>query len=385
MPETPREVKEAVDAVLGLVGKRADDIERDRRLPDDVVLALRETGVNRLALPRALGGFEAPVVDTLDVLERIAAVDGSTAWCTIIGSGSNIFAGYISEAGARVLFRDPDQGNATMVAPTGKVVRDASGRGQVLSGRWPFASNCLHAGCIGLGAQVEGDDGELDPVVRMVFVPMTEAIVEDTWDALGLRGTGSHHIVVSDLAVDLDQQACTILDRPWPEGPLWRLPLYTALFPMLAAVPLGIARGAVDEVACQAREGRMARRGQLIDDPVGLAELADADTRLRAARAVLHEVVEEAHALADRGDPIDRKLQARTYLACLLASDAAAEVTSTAHNLGGGAAAYADSPLQRALRDVETSRQHLLFGHKHRSELAKVLAGVDVVYPPFFF
>jgi alkylation response protein AidB-like acyl-CoA dehydrogenase len=369
-----------VDEILGLIAKRADDVERARRLPDEIVLALRGTGINRIAMPLVLGGLEAPVLDMIDVVERIAAVDGSTAWCASIGAGSNLFAGYIPEAGARMVFGDPDQGSATMFAPYGRVV--PVGERHLLTGRWPFASNCLHSEWIGLGALVEDVDGAVDPVPRVVFVRVADIVIEDTWDALGLRGTGSHHVSANRLEVDLGR-SCRFSDAPWPDGRLWRLPIYTVLLPVLAAVPLGIARGAVDEIARQAREGRVARRGQVTDDPVALAEFADADTRLRAARSALRDVVAEAHTLAERGDPVDRILRARTFLAALHASDVATEVTSVAHNLGGGDAAYATSPLPRALRDVETSRQHLLFAHKHRVELAKVLAGLDATYPPF--
>jgi alkylation response protein AidB-like acyl-CoA dehydrogenase len=217
---------------------------------------------------------------------------------------------------------------------------------------------------------------------RIVFVPLADITIENTWQALGLRGTGSHHVSATGLEVDL-RRSCTFSDRPWPAGPLWRLPVHVVLFPLLTAVPLGVARGAVDEVVSQAREGRVARRGQLVDDAMSVAELADADSRLRASRALLDAVIAEAWALAERGEPIDRQLQARTALACLHASDTAVSVTSVAHNLGGGDAAYADSPLQRALRDVETARQHLLYAHKHRVELGKALVGLDVVYPPF--
>jgi alkylation response protein AidB-like acyl-CoA dehydrogenase len=161
------------------------------------------------------------------------------------------------------------------------------------------------------------------------------------------------------------------------------VPIYCALLPVLAAVPLGIARGAVDEVARQAREGRAARRGQVGDDPLALAALADADTRLRAAAAGLRAVVAEVHDRAERGEPVDRRLQARNYLACLLASDMAVEVTAAAHALGGGAAAYTSSTLQRSLRDVQTGRQHLLLSPRHRIELGRVLTGADTTYPPF--
>jgi alkylation response protein AidB-like acyl-CoA dehydrogenase len=251
----------------------------------------------------------------------------------------------------------------------------------VLTGRWPFTSNCLHSAWAGLGALFHEADG-LDPVPRVVFVPMSDLQVEDTWDVVGLRGTGSHHVTAAEVAIDRERCA-RFSDRPWPEGTLWRLPIYTTLLPTLVAVPIGIARGAVDEIARQTREGRTARRGQLADAPISMAELAVADARLRAVRAGLREALGEARSLAERGEPVGRQLQARIYLACLHACETSVEVTSTAHYLGGGAAAYRGSRLLRALGDVQAARQHLLFSHQHLPELGKIVAGLDVAYPPF--
>ena len=365
-----------VDDLLAVVAGAVEEIEGSRRLPDRVVAALRDSGIHRLALPRELGGVETPVSPAMDVFERIAAVDGSTGWCAVIGSGSNIFAGLLAEETARVVFADPDQGNATMFAPTGRI--SVSGEGYRLSGRWSFTSNCLHSEWAGLGAFVDG----LDDRPRVAFVPIGTLEVEDTWDSAGLRGTGSHHVTAHDVPLTLDQ-CCTFADRPWPAGTMWRLPIYTILLPSLTAVPLGIARGALDEIGRQVREGRTARRGQVADDPTALTEFAATDASLRAARAALHQAVEEAQACAEREQPVDRVLQARILVACLHACDTAVAATSIAHQLGGGAAAYTGSRLLRALCDVQAARQHLLFSHKHLPELAKPLAGLDTTYPPF--
>jgi alkylation response protein AidB-like acyl-CoA dehydrogenase len=379
MARDTAQTKRAVDGILDLVHASADEIERSRRLPDTVVAALRSTGINRLVIPAALGGMEAPITDVMDIMERIAAADGSAGWCAAIGAGSNAFSGYMPATGAATVFADPDQGNATMFAPVGRMVSD---RGRAtLSGRWPFTSNCLHSAWVGLGALLHGADG-IDPVPRIVFVPVADLTIEDTWDVVGLRGTGSHHVAATDIAVDPDRST-RFSDRPWPNGALWRLPIYSALPPILVAVTLGIARGAVDEVSRQAREGRTARRGQLTDAPISMAELAVADTRLRAARAGLRDAVGEAHTRAERGEPISRQLQARICLAGIHACDTSVEVTSTAHLLGGGAAAYRGSRLLRALNDVQAARQHLLFTHQHLSELGKIVAGLDVAYPPY--
>jgi indole-3-acetate monooxygenase len=370
-----------IDSILDLVRERADEVERTRRLPDDLVAAIRQTGLNRMLLPTALGGAQAPVLDLAEVVEQIAAVDGSTAWCAVIGAGSNIFGGYLSEAGAREVFADPDQGSATMFAPAGRIA-DVGGR-LVLNGRWPFTSNCLHSTWAGLGALIERPDGDgPDPVPRVVFVRMADLTIEDTWDSVGLRGTGSHDVTAHDVVVDPGQWA-TFTTTPWADGPLWRLPIHTALLPLLTTVPLGIARGAIDEVARQTREGRTARRGQLVDDPVAMAELATADARLRGARAALREAVSDARALAERGEPVPRTLQARIAVVSMEATDVAVETTSVAHRLGGGAAAYVGSPLLRSLNDIHAARQHQLYSHQHRPQLGRILAGVDATYPPF--
>jgi alkylation response protein AidB-like acyl-CoA dehydrogenase len=371
--------KRAVDGILDLVRGAADDIEHNRRLPDSVVSALRATGINRLLIPKALGGTEAPMVDVIDIMARIAAADGSTGWCAAIGAGSNVFAGYLPATGARRIFADPDQGSATMFAPVGRVT---GAPGQMsLTGRWPFTSNCLHSGWAGLSALFQEASG-LDPIPRVVFVPMSDLVIEDTWDVVGLRGTGSHHVAATEVRV-APEQCVRFTDRPWPEGTLWRLPIYSVLLPTLVAVPLGIARGAIDEIARQTRQGRTARRGQLADSPISMAEFAVADTRLRAAWAALRDAVAEAHALAEQSEPVGRQHQARIYLACIHACDTSVDVTSIAHQLGGGAAAYRGSRLLRALSDVQTARQHLLFSHQHLPELGKIVAGLDVAYPPF--
>ena len=105
--------------------------------------------------------------------------------------------------------------------------------------------------------------------------------------------------------------------------------------------------------------------------------------RRRRGRAGLLASADESWARAEAGEPIDRALQARAFLAAQHCSDAAVDVCATAHRLGGGAAAYRTSPLLRALRDVETARQHQMFSRGLRPHLAPTLAGTDEAHPPF--
>jgi alkylation response protein AidB-like acyl-CoA dehydrogenase len=307
-------------------------------------------------------------------------MDGSTGWCAAIGAGSNMFAGYLPKEAAAEVFADPDQGNAGMFAPMGQVRPD--GDELRLTGRWPFCSNSLHSRWIGLGSFWFTDGEEPEPMPRLVLVPVEDVSIETTWDAPGLCGTGSHHASVDGVVVHREH-SLTFADRPWAEGPLWTLPLFCVLGPVLGITALGIARGAVDEIAAKIGSGAGALRGALADDPVGLADFARADAALRAARSGIFQAAVRAWELAERGDRAPKLVQAQIAASMSHGSEVAVEVTSVMHRLGGGAAAYAGSSLGRRLRDVQTARQHVLFGHSHRPAFAKALAGDDTPYPPF--
>jgi alkylation response protein AidB-like acyl-CoA dehydrogenase len=379
---THTDVVDAVDALLPLVRRRADEIQTGRRLPDDVELGLRAAGVNRMALPAALGGFETPTTEAMDLIERLAAADGSTGWCAVVGAGSNIFAGHLAPEGAAEVFADADRSSATMFAPLGTLHEAADGA-LLLAGRWPYVSNVLHAEWVGLGAVFQRAADGTDPVQLLVFVRADDLTIEDTWDVVGLRGTGSHHVTATDVHVQ-PRHCCEFVAESWPETPLWRVPVFSVILPMLAAVPLGIARGALDELGRQVRDGRTGvRRGDLAGDPLAMHDLADAELRLDGARAALHQFVGAAQHAATCGQAPDPRLLARLYLANLHATDTAVDVTAIAHRLGGGAATYATSHLLRALDDVLAVRQHYQFAHEHRVTLGRVLTGVADSYPPY--
>jgi alkylation response protein AidB-like acyl-CoA dehydrogenase len=369
-----------VDGLADVVGAHIDDMERERRLADEVVKAIRETGLNRSMVPSSLGGGDRPLVEVLEAVERIASYDGSTGWCAAISSGSNLFSGYIAQDVATKIWSDPDQGNAGMFGPFGQV--RGTGDELSLSGRWPFCSNSLHSAWIGVGTMWFGDADEPEMIPRYVMVPMEDVQIETTWDAPGLCGTGSHHATIEGAAVTRDR-SITFLDQPWAEGPLWRLPLFCILAPALGVTPLGMARGAVDEVSKRIADKVSGTRGPLADDPVGLADFAEADAALRAARAGLFDAVNRAWDSAERGEKVPKDVQAQVLMAVNYGCQVAFDVTATAHRLGGGSAAYAESSLLRRLRDVQTARQHIMFGRGQRPMFGKTLAGEDTFAPPF--
>lgn len=370
---------ERVAEITDAIRAEAAATEAGRRIPDTVLAAIRGTGLNRTLVPKRLGGDETPLPEVLEAIIRIGAADGSTGWCASIGAGSNLFAGYLPDDFARTAFADPDAPNAGMFGAFGQAHPD--GDSYVLDGRWPFASNCLHSSWISLGTTFHGPDGP-EPFPRLAFVPLASCTIDETWDTTGLQGTGSHHVAAAGVPIQREHSV-SLVDPATADGPLYRMPMFCVLGPGLGVVPLGIARGAIDEVLRMVRAGSERARGSIADQPVDLAELARADTQLRAATAGMLECAHRLWEEAERGEPISKQLQAQTMLAVSVGCEVAVEVTSAAHRMGGGAAAFTGSPLARALRDVHTARQHIMFGVVHRPVLAQALAGMDVFAPPF--
>lgn len=380
MKVTVQEPVGDLDRLEETVRGRVADIRSERRLPDDVRIAIRETGLNRMTVPVELGGEARPPAEMATIIERISAADGSTGWCAAIGAGSNAFAGYVPRTAAAEIWSDVDSANASMFAPTGHVETD--GDSLVLRGRWSFVSNCLHSTWIGVGAFTDPAMEVTPPGPRIFFVPANEVTVHDTWDTDGLRGTGSHDVSIDGAAVALSR-SCSFADTPWATGPLWRIPLFNVLAPPLAAVLVGIARGSLALIDQMIIEGHASGRGALVDDDVALADVAHAHATLDAARAALYGSMDELWSVASTDVEIPPALRARNLLAVQHAVDVAEAVTSTAHRLAGSAVAYRNHPLAVAMADLAAGRQHILFSHHSRPALAKAMAGCDVTAPPF--
>ncbi|MGH2351511.1 MAG: acyl-CoA dehydrogenase family protein, partial [Chloroflexota bacterium] len=236
--------------------------------------------------------------------------------------------------------------------------------GYSLEGEWPFASGCTHTTWLMGAAAVYGPDGEARrqangaPDTRMLLVPTFAARIVDTWQVSGLRGTGSHTVAVTGLFVPHDQTASPVRDRRAPAGPLDAIPdglLFAAGF---SAVTMGIARGALDAFIALAavKKPRDARR-VLQEDAVVQTEVAQAEARLRSARAFLHETVREAWEAAVRGEALTDGQQVLLRLAATSGIHQAAQVVDTAYHAAGATAIFASNGFERRFRDVHAVTQ----------------------------
>lgn len=349
-------------------------IETGRRLPPEVVDALATAGLFKALVPRDYGGGEHPVGELVEALETLAAVDGSAAWCAMIGATSGLISAYLPPETARELFADPRAISAGIFAPFGKA-RVVDG-GYRVSGRWPFASGCQHATHV-MGGVMIAREGK--PEMRSMVFAKEDVRVHDTWDVAGLRGTGSHDVEVEDAFVP-EARTLSLFGPPVHEGALYRQPLFGSLAAGVAAVALGLARGALDELVTIAKTKRIGPERTMASRELVQRDVGVAWGTLDAARATLVAALDANACEVERDGAASLQTRARLRLAACHATKESAKVVDLAYEHGGGAAIYATSSLQRAKRDVHVATQHLMVSGTSATLAGRALLGLDGDY-----
>jgi alkylation response protein AidB-like acyl-CoA dehydrogenase len=373
-----------------LIREHAAEAERNRRLSQPVVAALAEAGIFRLCIPHTLGGFEVDPLIFYRVVEEIARIDGSTAWCVLIASANPVFVKTLTDQAAEEIFgRDPHVVIAGVVFPPGKAV--ARDGGYVVSGRWPYASGCQHCTWVFTICNVfEGDQPRLtergEPEIRAVFVSTKQVTILDTWEVSGLAGTGSHDIVIEQVFVP-EGYTCQLgpgmtLQGKHFQGPLYRYPLYASAVGAIGAVALGIAQGAVDACLELAQSKRPAGTAVLLQErPLFHVRLAEAVALVRSARAWLHASVQQAcESVLVRGQ-VTFAERADLLLAAANATRSAASAVDIVYTVAGATANYRRSPLQRALRDIHAVTQHVGTAPQQYESAGRMLLGLQPLPP----
>jgi indole-3-acetate monooxygenase len=361
---------------------QAAEIERCRELPRRLRERLIDQGFYRLLLPRALGGAELLPVDYVPVIEEIAKTDASTAWCLNQTAGCSMIAAYLDPAAARRIFGAPD--GILAWGPGPGEARVAAG-GYRLSVSFSFASGSHEASWLGAHVPIIEENGrprlEADggPAMRTLLFPKSAARMTDIWDVVGLKGTGSDQYSVSDLFVP--EAFCVARDlalKPRENGLLYRfsnLQLYSAGF---AGVATGIARGALDAFVELARDKipRGARK-TLRDNHVVQSQVAQAEARLAAARALLFAALDEATQALARQPRLDLDQRMAIRLAATFAIHEARTVVDTAYHAAGATAIFAANPFERRFRDIHAVSQQLQARQGHYETVGQYLLGLD--------
>lgn len=360
---------EATRRAAEVARRHADAAERERRLPLEVVAALREAGLFTLCLPEVYGGAGLGPVALLERVQAIAEADGSAGWCVGIASTTSSLAAYLTADVARKVFTSPETATGGVFAPNATGVADA-GAFRV-TGRWQWGSGTQHCDWIVGGARC--DDG----TQRVCFFRPEQVEFHDTWHTAGMRGTGSLDFSVDDAVVP-DELTYRVGDAPVVDEPISRFPNFTLLALGVAATGLGIARRALDELSAlaSAKTPQFSTRS-LAESSYTQIEFARAEAGWRAARALLHHEVGSAWDRARAGESVTVDDRVAMRLAAAHAAAACVRVVDTAWTLAGGTAVYDTSPLGRCVRDAHVVTQHIMVAPKLHETLGKRLLGVE--------
>jgi alkylation response protein AidB-like acyl-CoA dehydrogenase len=271
--------------------------ERERRLPAPVLAAMHEAQLFRMFVPIEYGGLETDPITSMHVVEAVAEADGAAAWNLMIGATYGIWAAFLPEATAREIYGAPDAVVAGALRPSG--VARLAGGGYLVSGRWGFASGIDHCrywngGCVIYENEASRLTDSGAPQTVLVFFPAAEGELIDTWDTGGLRGTGSHDYAVHDLFVPMER-TFAFDAAPRVPGLLYRLPRQALLDNAMAAIPLGIARTAIDTLIELAVAKRPAGAERALAERLTIqAEVGQAEALYRSGRAFLYDSVAES-------------------------------------------------------------------------------------------
>jgi alkylation response protein AidB-like acyl-CoA dehydrogenase len=380
---------DAAREIAPIIQKHNPEAERERRLSRPVLNALRETGLLRMSTPRSLGGLETDPITRALIVEEISRHDSAAGWTLENPLDWAFFCARLPDEGAEEIYSNG--ADVLIAAQFGRPLNATSTKGGYrISGRAPFVSNCYDADWISSTALVDVDQhSEGEPETVMVYFPREHCEIIDTWDVMGMRGTGSHDISVTDVYVPKSRTFPMVPEfQPGShyQGPLYRLPLVGAAATGIPTPMLGVARRALDEVTELAlTKNPVASRGLLRERSSAQVQLGKAEAVLRSGRLLLLNTVSEAWQRCVDGGTHSLKQRADLLLAMTHAMSSAVQAVELACSIAGTTAFRATSPLERCFRDVQTMKHHVFGSEARYGTFGQVYLGVPPDFPVVAF
>jgi len=353
-----------VRSLLPGVRERVGEAEQLRRMPDATAAELRESGLLRLLQPKKWGGQEADPRELYESIMMLASACGSTGWTFgILAVHAWEMALFGDEVLEEIWGEDPDCWISSSYSPAGQLTPAKSG--YRLTGRWKFSSGCEFAGWAVLGCFV--DRGENHPPDRYhVVVPRSDFEIRDTWNTVGLRGTGSNDIVIDNVFVPphrlLEMNAVHdgtnlpgLDDSP---SPLYRMPFASLFINVITAPIIGMAEAMLAEGVTRSKTRVSALGPTLTTDPWTIATLARAASQIEGARVQLLRNIGDLYDTVQSGASISVDQRSRVRRDQVVGSEQALSALDEIFGRIGASAIHLTDPVQRIWRDAHTAQHH---------------------------
>lgn len=383
------DVLRSIDDLRPAIVDARIETESGRRVPPHLGAELADRGLGRLLLGEEFAGHDLDAITYMTVMEELGAAEGSVALVVWNSCVLPLVSRHLDQATRSEIFANPNAMYANSTRPTGRAV--AITDGYQVSGRWSLVTGCQLAEWFALMCLVW--DPTTDAPVKdgrsiklvMAVVPADDVEIIDTWDAGGMRGSGSHDVAITDLSLP----AAHVVDFASPnlmlDAPLGRVKWMSLLAAGFGAVALGIARGA-SQAFVELMAGKVSpdTGATASENPAMLVEYLRAEERVRAARALLNEGAAEIWSHAVAGTDASDQAVSEMFGAAYNAGHSAKDLTATLVDLGGTAALYSTSPIERAWRDMTAAAQHVLLGPVVAEQAGRIRMGLEPKVPLFF-
>ena len=363
---------ERAKSTTNLVRQHADAADENRHMSASVAKKFAELGLYRLAAPTQCGGVDLDPETQMRVIEIISRIAGSSGWNLMIGIET---LGLVVPSMATCLdmISDPNIIMSSSTADVGRAVKCPSG--WRISGQWQFVSGIHNAHVFGATVQRFEDDSAIDDARFYAVLPREDYRILDTWHVSGLRGSGSHDVVVADVFVPQERLVATLGQGSMASNQL-NIPFGVRLTFNKVAVALGIARAGIDafQKLAQGKQPRFSYKN-LKSRPFAQRAVAQAEILLRGVRAAIYEHVRHIWRQVFAVDKLSDDDRAIAHLLASDAAKAAVECVEFLQEAAGTSANLLSNPLERIGRDVKVVRQHATVAPHHIDDAAAVLLG----------
>lgn len=356
-------------ALIPQLRDRAVHTEQLRRLPAETERDLHEAGLFRIVQPKRVGGAELDYVALVDCAELLGKGDASVAWNFANLASHHWMLGMFDKRAQDLVWdKKPDALIASsFIFPAGRA-RKVDG-GYRLRGSWPFSSGVASCEWNMLASVVSFDDAADGIEYRIFLVHKNDYKITDTWNSVGLSGTGSEDVEVSDAFVPdaLSVAVNELAGGPTPgsavnPNALYTLPVFS-LFPyVLSGVALGNAQACLDDYVDVARHRTSTyNRTKLGDMQSTQIKIAEASAKIDAARVIMRSSCIEAMADARRGHVPDMLAKTRLRRDGAFSVNLCTEAVSMLFSASGARGLFTTGVLQRQFRDAHAINSHLAF------------------------
>ncbi len=361
-----------LEDITSLLSENAEKSEELGRLTDEAARALHDTGVFRVGIPGELGGYEFSPRQVIDTIARVSYADASAGWAFMaLQMVTGTTAAYLGTEAAQDLFADVGSGDHALIAGQGTKLGKAvkADGGYRISGHWHFASGLSMASHIHTAALCE-ETGQ-----ALVFtLPKEQATQVDNWDVMGLRATNSIDYLCENVFVPGSHVYEVATMDNHHGGAIYRMGLANMSGICHTGWALGVGRRMLDEMKTLAA-GKTGTPNASVDTHQFHAEYAEAESKLRSARAWAMDVWADNEATLDRGELLTTEQETLTRLMLNNTTWSVHAAGQTVYKWAA-TAALRRGALQRFFRDLHAGTQHITSGPVVLQNCGKWLSGL---------